>query len=153
MSKILKVNEILRRLPHRFPFMLLDRVVDYEAGQRLSAIKNVTFNEPFFQGHFPGNPVMPGVLIIEAMAQAGCVLAFLSMDEKGEPSEDALHLFAGIDNARFRRLVTPGDQLRIEIVITKAKRDFLKVKGVATVDGEEACSAEIMSIRTVVQKQ
>ena len=151
MSEILRVTDILNYLPHRAPFMLVDRVLEYEKGKRLVAIKNVTFNEPFFAGHFPGNPVMPGVLIIEALAQAGCILAFLSNDS--DVSSEELYLFAGIDNARFRRVVIPGDQLRLEVTITKMKRDLLKVEAIASVDGEEACSAEIMSIRSKVQKK
>ncbi|MBY0378298.1 MAG: 3-hydroxyacyl-ACP dehydratase FabZ [Gammaproteobacteria bacterium] len=150
MSESLKVNEILNYLPHRFPFMLVDKVLEYEAGKRLVAIKNVTFNEPFFAGHFPGNPVMPGVLIIEALAQAGCILAFLSNND--DVSSEELYLFAGIDNARFRRVVIPGDQLKLDITITKIKSNVLKVNAIASVDGEEACSAEIMSIRSKVEK-
>lgn len=147
-SKSLSVTEILNYLPHRFPFMLVDRVLEYEAGHHLVAIKNVTFNEPFFTGHFPGNPVMPGVLIIEALAQAGCMLAFLSNNDN--VSHEELYLFAGIDNARFRRVVIPGDQLRLEVTITKVKRNVLKVNAIASVDGEEACSAELMTIRSKV---
>ena len=151
MSHIMHVNEIMRYLPHRFPFMLIDKVLSYEKGKHLVAIKNVTYNEPFFAGHFPGNPVMPGVLIVEALAQAGCVLAFLSND--CDPSAEELYLFAGIDKARFRRVVMPGDQLNLDVTITAMRRDLLKVTAIATVDGEEACSAEIMSIRARVKQQ
>lgn len=150
MSKFFSVTEILNYLPHRFPFMLVDRVLEYEPGHRLVAIKNVTFNEPFFAGHFPGNPVMPGVLIIEALAQAGCILAFLSSGH--DVSSEELYLFAGIDKARFRRVVTPGDQLKLDVTITKMKSNVLKVNAIASVEGEEACSAEIMSIRSKVEK-
>lgn len=151
MSELMRVTDILNYLPHRFPFMLVDRVLEYEKGHRLLAIKNVTFNEPFFAGHFPGNPVMPGVLIIEALAQAGCILAFLSNDN--DVSSEELYLFAGIDNARFRRVVLPGDQLKLEVTITKMKSNVLKVNALATVEDEEACSAEIMSIRSRIQKK
>ncbi len=152
MSDFMKITKILNYLPHRFPFMLVDRVLEYdEPNKRLVAIKNVSFNEPFFTGHFPGNPVMPGVLIIEALAQAACILGFLI--SQTDVSTEELYLFTGIDNARFRRVVIPGDQLKLDVSIVKMKSNVLKATTIATVEGEEACSAEIMSIRTKVEKK
>ena len=142
--KSLDINDIRRYLPHRYPFLLVDRVETYEVGKTLRAIKNVSVNEPFFNGHFPERPVMPGVLILEALAQAGGLLAGLSsqMLESGE-----LFLFAAIDKARFKRIVVPGAQLILDVEITKFRRDLVKVYAEASVKGELACSAELMSIR------
>lgn len=128
-------------LPHRYPFLLLDRVIAFEANQTLTAIKNVTMNEPFFQGHFPEFPVMPGVLITEALAQACGTLAILS---EGGRNEDEIYFFAGIDNARFKRQVIPGDQLVFEVQLVQSKRGIGKFKAVAKVDGQVAAEAEIM---------
>lgn len=139
------IHEILQLLPHRYPILLIDRVIDMELGQSLIAIKNVSINESFFQGHFPGRPVMPGVLILEAMAQAGAVLAYKSTN--CQPSDGVLYYFAGIDNARFRRIVEPGDQLRLEVKVLRSKRDIWKLEGFAYVGDELACSAEFMSAR------
>lgn len=135
----------MQHLPHRYPFLLIDRILDYTLNERIVAIKNVTANEAFFSGHFPQRPVMPGVLILEAMAQASGVLAFLSFG--GEPTSDEIYYFAAIDNARFKRVVEPGDQLRIEVEIIKMRKDVTKVKATATVDGEVACYAELMSVK------
>ena len=143
-KKTLDVEEIMALLPHRYPFLMIDRVVDYsitEEHKTLRAIKNVSFNEPYFQGHFPGKPVLPGVLILEAMAQATGVLAF-TMVGKPEPGE--LYYFASIDHARFRRPVKPGDQLVIDVEYLKERRGIASFKGVATVDGVEVCSADLM---------
>ncbi len=143
-KKTLDVEEIMSLLPHRYPFLMIDRVLDYsitEEHKTLRAIKNVSFNEPYFQGHFPNKPVLPGVLILEAMAQATGVLAF-TMVGKPEPGE--LYYFASIDHARFRRPVKPGDQLVIDVEYLKERRGIASFKGVATVDGVEACSAELM---------
>jgi 3-hydroxyacyl-[acyl-carrier-protein] dehydratase len=142
--KTLDIHEIRRLLPHRFPFLLVDRVESYELGKTLRAIKNVTANEPFFNGHFPDRPVMPGVLILEALAQAGGLLAGLSSHAL-EPGE--LFLFAAVDKARFKRIVEPGDQLILDVSILKFRRDLVKVYAEASVVGELACSAELMSIR------
>jgi 3-hydroxyacyl-[acyl-carrier-protein] dehydratase len=136
------INEILRYLPHRYPFLLVDRVVEMEEGRRVVALKNVTMNEPFFPGHFPHHPVMPGVLIIEAMAQAAALLSFKSTGVT--PDENSVVYFAGIDNVRFKRPVVPGDQLVMELEITHAKRNIYKYKGVARVDGEVATESELM---------
>lgn len=132
------INEIMKILPHRPPFLLIDRVEEIVEGEKIVAIKNVTMNEPFFVGHFPQEPVMPGVLIVEAMAQAGAV-AVLSMDQfKGKTA-----YFGGIDKAKFRRKVVPGDTLRIEVEIIKLKMNAGIGKGTAYVDGKKACEAEI----------
>lgn len=144
----LQAKEILKLLPHRFPFILLDRVTEFEEHTRLVAIKNVTLNEPFFQGHFPNLPIMPGVLIIEAMAQASGTLSILSL---GGRDPDEIYFFVGIDNARFKKQVIPGDQLVIEIVQLAAKRGIAKYKAVATVDGEIAVEAEIMCAKRQVE--
>jgi 3-hydroxyacyl-[acyl-carrier-protein] dehydratase len=128
--------EIMRVIPHRYPFLLIDRVVELEKGRRVVAIKNVTANEPQFTGHFPERPIMPGVLMVEAMAQAGAV-AVLSLPE----NRGKLALFAGIDECRFRRTVVPGDTLRIEVTVEKLARLFGRARTVATVDGEVAVEA------------
>lgn len=143
------IKEILEYLPHRFPFLLIDRVLDYTVGETLHAIKNVTFNEPFFQGHFPVQPVMPGVLILEAMAQATGLLAFKTMTE---PTKDVLYYFAGIDNARFKRVVVPGDQIHFEVKLLKERRGIGVFYGEAKVDGELVCSAEVMCARREITK-
>ncbi|UOO90657.1 3-hydroxyacyl-ACP dehydratase FabZ [Vitreoscilla massiliensis] len=134
-------------LPHRYPFLLLDRVTAFEANQTLTAIKNVTMNEPFFQGHFPDFPVMPGVLITEALAQACGTLAILS---EGGRNDKEIYFFAGIDNARFKRQVIPGDQLVFEVELLQSKRGIGKFKAVAKVDGQVAAEAEIMCAKKVV---
>ena len=134
-------------LLHRYPFLLLDRVTAFEANQTLTAIKNVTMNEPFFQGHFPGFPVMPGVLITEALAQACGTLAILS---EGGRNDKEIYFFAGIDNARFKRQVIPGDQLVFEVTLLQSKRGIGKFKAVAKVDGQVAAEAEIMCAKKVV---
>jgi 3-hydroxyacyl-[acyl-carrier-protein] dehydratase len=136
------INEILQYLPHRYPFLLVDRVLEMEPGKRILALKNVTMNEPFFPGHFPHHPVMPGVLIVEAMAQAAAVLSFASMGIK--PDDKSVVYFAGIDAVRFKRPVTPGDQLLLDVTITQTKRNIYKYKGVARVGEEVATEAELM---------
>jgi 3-hydroxyacyl-[acyl-carrier-protein] dehydratase len=143
MKAVLDIHEILKLLPHRYPFLLIDRVIDIQLGQSLVAIKNVSMNEAFFNGHFPGRPVMPGVLILEAMAQAGGVLAYKSTEST--PEDGVLYYFAGIDKARFRRVVEPGDQLRLEVKVLRSKRGIWVLEGSAYVGDELACSAEFMS--------
>ncbi|MGL5360774.1 MAG: 3-hydroxyacyl-ACP dehydratase FabZ [Shewanella sp.] len=145
------ISEILQYLPHRYPFLLIDRVLDYTPGESLLAIKNVTINEPFFQGHFPVQPVMPGVLILEAMAQATGLLAFKTMSDD-VPPPGVLYYFAGIDNARFRRVVVPGDQIHFEVKMIKERRGIGVFYGEAKVDGEVACSAEIMCARREINQ-
>jgi 3-hydroxyacyl-[acyl-carrier-protein] dehydratase len=144
----LDINEIFKYLPHRYPFLLVDRVLEVKPGKSITAIKNVTHNEPFFTGHFPGRPIMPGVLILEAMAQASGILIFKTSDTL--PGKDNWFFLAGIDNARFKRIVEPGDQLHMQIEILRARRDVWKFQATATVAGELACSAEIMNIRETV---
>lgn len=144
-STVITIQEILNCLPHRPPFLLIDRVIDLNPGKTLTAIKNVTMNEPFFVGHFPEHPVMPGVLILEAMAQASSVLAARSLPPELQ-AKKLLFLFAGIDNARFKRMVIPGDQLKIDVEVIKVKSRMVKVQATASVEGEVACSAELMSI-------
>ncbi|MFZ4835650.1 3-hydroxyacyl-ACP dehydratase FabZ [Rouxiella sp. Mn2063] len=141
----LRIEEILDLLPHRYPFLLVDRVLDFDEGKFLRAVKNVSFNEPCFQGHFPGKPIFPGVMILEAMAQATGILAFKSVGRL-EPGE--LYYFAGIDKARFRRPVLPGDQMILEVEFLKTRRGLTRFKGVAKVDGEIVCEAEMMCARS-----
>lgn len=138
----LDINQIKQYLPHRYPMLLVDRVLDWESGKRITAIKNVTANEEFFNGHFPNKPVMPGVLMIEAMAQTAAILSFLTMDQK--PDENTIVYFLGIDGARFKRPVEPGDQLRIEVEILRITRGIWKYKAKATVDGQLAVEGELM---------
>jgi beta-hydroxyacyl-ACP dehydratase FabZ len=137
----LDIRSILSILPHRYPFLLVDRIVSIEEGRRVVGIKNVTFNEPYFQGHFPGNPIMPGVLIVEAMAQVGAVLLL-----RGVPDRDRkLVYFAGIDRAKFRRPVTPGDQVRFEVTVLKLRSRSARLRGEAFVDGALVAEAELFS--------
>lgn len=136
---MINIKQIQDIIPHRYPFLLVDGIVEIEEGKRAVGIKNVTVNEPFFQGHFPGNPIMPGVLIVEAMAQVGAV-AILSREEY----RDKLALFTGIDKVRFRRQVVPGDQLRMEVELVALKRGIGKARAQATVNGEIAVSGELM---------
>ena len=140
----LNIKEIMDLLPHRYPFLLVDRVVDYtytEEKKVLKAIKNVSINEPFFQGHFPGKPVMPGVLILEALAQATGILSFKVV---GKQKDDEMYYFAAIDNARFKRPVFPGDQLVLDVELLREVKGIAKFTGVASVDGKVVCTAELM---------
>jgi 3-hydroxyacyl-[acyl-carrier-protein] dehydratase len=136
------IGEILKYLPHRYPMLLVDRVVEFQHGQSLVAIKNVSYNEPYFQGHFPNQPVMPAVIILEAMAQATGILVLRGMDKL--PSEKAIYYFVGIDDARFRRPVQPGDQLRIEVNLLRSSRGIWKFRSEATVDGELVAGGNLM---------
>jgi 3-hydroxyacyl-[acyl-carrier-protein] dehydratase len=137
----LDVRAIMEILPHRYPFLLVDRVVELEEGRRIVALKNVTFNEPFFQGHFPGNPIMPGVLVVEAMAQAGAVLLLHSRPE----SRGRIVYFAGIDKAKFRRPVVPGDQVRLQVEVLKLRSRTCLMRGEAFVGDKLVAEAEIFS--------
>jgi len=141
------IHQILQYLPHRYPFLLIDRVLDLVPGERITALKNVSMNEPFFPGHYPHHPVMPGVLIIETMAQAAAILSFETMGRR--PDDKSVYYFAGIDGARFKRPVSPGDQLVLEVSITTAKRGIWKYAAVAKVDGQLAAEAELLcTLRT-----
>jgi 3-hydroxyacyl-[acyl-carrier-protein] dehydratase len=145
----MNIHEILEYLPHRYPFLLLDRVISFELGKEIVAIKNVTINEPFFPGHFPYHPVMPGVLIVEAMAQAVAVLSFKSTGAK--PSEDTVYYLAGVDNTRFKKPVMPGDQLVLKMTVERLVRGVGKYKGQAIVNGEVVAEAELMCVLKTVK--
>jgi 3-hydroxyacyl-[acyl-carrier-protein] dehydratase len=136
------INEIKQRLPHRYPFLLVDRVVELEEGKRILAYKNITANEDVFNGHFPNTPIFPGVMIIEAMAQAAGVLGFVTENKYAD--ENALYLFAGVDAVRFKRQVIPGDRLMLEAEIDSVKRTIWRFKCRATVEGELACEATVL---------
>lgn len=135
----LDIQDILGFLPHRYPFLLIDRIVEFERAKRMVAIKNVSINEPFFQGHFPGHPIMPGVLVIEAMAQCGAVIMLSDLPDR----ENKLAVFTGIERAKFRRPVTPGDQLRIEVSVLAFRSRAGRMEGKAYVDGKLACEATL----------
>jgi len=137
----LSIHDILRILPHRYPFVLVDRILELDPGKSAVGLKNVSYNEEFFQGHFPGNPVMPGVLVVEAMAQAAAVCVLASMEER----EGRVPYFTGIDACKFRRPVVPGDQLRLEVEIVSARTRLCKARGRALVDGRLCAEAEILS--------
>jgi 3-hydroxyacyl-[acyl-carrier-protein] dehydratase len=139
-NQTMNIGEIMAILPHRYPFLLIDRVTEIERKKRIVAIKNVTINEPFFQGHFPDYPIMPGVLMIEAVAQAGGALLLTEFPDRAE----RLMVFTGIENARFRRPVVPGDQLRLEVTVVQWRSRAVKMLGIATVEGKVACEATIM---------
>lgn len=138
--QVLEITDIMAILPHRYPFLLIDRVIEIERKKRIVAIKNVTINEPFFQGHFPAYPIMPGVLVIESMAQAGGALLLTEIPDR----ESKLMVFTGIERAKFRRPVVPGDQLRIEINVLQWKTRAVRMEGLATVEGKLACEATVM---------
>ena len=136
------IHEVMKHLPHRYPFLLVDRVIDYKIDDYLHAIKNITYNEPCFTGHFPNRPVMPGVLILEALAQATGILAFKTLGEL--PDDNSLYYFVGIDKARFKKPVEPGDQVELKVKLLKRKRTMWKFDAEAIVDGKVVCSAELM---------
>ena len=144
------IHEILEHLPHRYPFVLVDRVVSLELGKEIIAIKNVSVNEPYFPGHFPYHPVMPGVLIVEAMAQAAAILSFKTMDTK--PSDDSVYYFAGIDSARFKKPVSPGDQIILNVKIDRILKGIWKYSGTASVDGSVVAEAQMMCILKAIEK-
>ena len=142
------IHQILKLLPHRYPILLVDRVLSIDKGKRIQALKNVTINEPFFTGHFPHRPVMPGVLMLEAMAQAAALLTFDTLGVA--PDDKTVYYFAGIDGARFKRPVEPGDQLVMDVALERAKAGIYKFKGTTRVGDEVACEAELMcTMRTI----
>ena len=138
----MNIHEILKKLPHRYPFLMVDRVLELEHGKRIKALKNVTANEPYFLGHFPHRPVMPGVMMLEALAQAAALLSFDALD--ASPDDKQIYYFAGIDAARFKRPVEPGDQLILDVVLDRMKSGVFKFSAKATVDGELAVEAALM---------
>ncbi len=145
---MMDIHEILKQLPHRYPFLLVDRVLEVEKGKSIKALKNVTINEPFFVGHFPHRPVMPGVLMLEAMAQVAALLAFDTLGVT--PDNKTIYYFAGIDGARFKRPVEPGDQLVMDVTLERMKAGIFKFKGTTRVGEEIACEAELMcTMRTI----
>jgi 3-hydroxyacyl-[acyl-carrier-protein] dehydratase len=150
-STSMDIHEILEHLPHRYPFVLIDRVISMELGKEITALKNVTINEPFFPGHFPHHPVMPGVLIVEAMAQAAAVLSFKTMGAK--PSDDSVYYFAGIDSARFKKPVSPGDQVILNVKIDRILKGIWKYIGVARVNGVIVAEAQMMCILKTIEKK
>ena len=139
---MMTINEIMKLLPHRYPMLLVDRILELEPGKSIVGLKNVTANEQFFQGHFPGAPVMPGVLIVEAMAQCAAVLFLRDIPER----DTKLFLFGGVDKARFRKPVVPGDQLRLECVVLQRRANTVKLRGVAKVEGAVVAEAELLSV-------
>ncbi|MBA3695205.1 MAG: 3-hydroxyacyl-ACP dehydratase FabZ [Methylotenera sp.] len=144
------IHEILEHLPHRYPFVLIDRVVSLELGKEITAIKNVSVNEPYFPGHFPYHPVMPGVLIVEAMAQAAAILSFKTMNTK--PSDDSVYYFAGIDSARFKKPVSPGDQIVLKVKIDRILKGIWKYSGIASVNDVVVAEAQMMCILKAIEK-
>jgi beta-hydroxyacyl-ACP dehydratase FabZ len=140
---MMDVKKILNYIPHRYPFLLVDRIVEIHSDKKIVGIKNVSFNENFFQGHFPNRPVMPGVLICEAMAQVGAIFAH---DARGGKEDNKVFMLTGLDNVKFKRPVEPGDQLRMELTILKRRGSFWKMQGVATVDGKLVAQAEISAM-------
>ena len=142
METPMDIREIMRHIPHRYPFILVDRILELEPSKRVVGLKNVSINEPFFQGHFPGTPIMPGVLILEAMAQTGGVLAIASMSERGK---SALMYFMGLDQVKFRKMVVPGDQLIMELTVLKQRAKIMKLAGTAKVEGQIVAEAQLMA--------
>ena len=143
------IHQILQHLPHRYPFLLVDRVLEIVKGERITALKNVTINEPFFPGHYPHHPVMPGVLVIEALAQSAAILSFQSLGDK--PDSKSVYYFLGIDHARFKRPVVPGDQLILEASIITNRRGIWKFSCAAKVDGKVAAEAELMCAERTIE--
>jgi 3-hydroxyacyl-[acyl-carrier-protein] dehydratase len=146
----MEIYEIFQHLPQRYPFLLIDRVIEYKLGESLIAIKNVTINEPFFQGHFPHRPVMPGVLIIEAMAQGTGILAFKT--EEAKPDNNTLYYLVGVDNARFKQPVIPGDKLKIEVKLIRTTRGVWKYAATCKVDDKQVANADLMCMKREIER-
>ena len=145
---MMDIHQILKLLPHRYPILLVDRVLEIDKGKRIKALKNVSINEPFFMGHFPKYPVMPGVLMLEAMAQTAALLAFHALDVM--PDENTVYYFAGIDNARFKRPVSPGDQVIMDVTLDRTKAGILKFSATSSVSGQLVCQAGLLcTMRTI----
>ena len=145
---MLDVKEIFKHIPHRYPFLLVDRIVEIQGGEKIVGIKNVSINEPFFEGHFPNRPVMPGVLICEAMAQVGAILAHAN---RGGMESDKVFVLTGLDDVKFKRPVEPGDQLRLELTCLKRRGSFWKMQGTASVDGKLVAQAEISAMEVAME--
>jgi beta-hydroxyacyl-ACP dehydratase FabZ len=146
---MLTINEVMAFLPHRYPFLMIDRILEFEADKRIVGLKNVTINEPFFQGHFPGHPIMPGVLLLEAMAQTGGVMALMSLP--AEEAKKKVLYFMSLDKAKFRKPVTPGDQVRFELDLIKKRGAIMSFKAIAIVDGGIVAESEMMAM--IVDKE
>ena len=144
----LDIHQILEHLPHRYPMLLVDRVLEVDPGKTIKALKNVSINEPFFPGHYPHSPVMPGVLVIEAMAQAAAILSFVTLNVK--PNPQSMYYFVGIDNARFKKPILPGDQMIMDVTLTRSMRGMWKYAGVARVDGALCAEAHLMCSYKIV---
>ena len=142
METLMDIRQIMQHIPHRYPFILVDRILELEPNKKITGLKNVSINEPFFQGHFPGTPIMPGVLILEAMAQTGGVLAIASLKDR---KESTLMYFMGLDQVKFRKMVVPGDQLIMELQVLKQRAKVMKLAGTAKVDGQIVAEAQIMA--------
>ena len=148
---MMDIHKILKQLPHRYPFLLVDRVLELDKGKTIKALKNVTMNEPFFEGHFPHRPVMPGVLMLEALAQAAALLAFDALGTS--PNDETVYYFAGIDSARFKRPVSPGDQIVFNVKIDRIIKGIWKYSGLASVDGQIVAEAQMMCILKAIDKK
>jgi 3-hydroxyacyl-[acyl-carrier-protein] dehydratase len=146
---MMDIHQILKLLPHRYPILLVDRVLEIDKGKRIKALKNVSINEPFFMGHFPKYPVMPGVLMLEAMAQTAALLAFHALDVM--PDENTVYYFAGIDNARFKRPVSPGDQVIMDVTLDRTKAGILKFSATSSVDGQLVCQAGLLCTMRAIE--
>jgi 3-hydroxyacyl-[acyl-carrier-protein] dehydratase len=146
---MMDIHQILKLLPHRYPILLVDRVLEIDKGKRIKALKNVSINEPFFMGHFPKYPVMPGVLMLEAMAQTAALLAFHALDVM--PDENTVYYFAGIDNARFKRPVSPGDQVIMDVTLDRTKAGILKFSATSSVDGQLVCRAGLLCTMRAIE--
>ncbi len=150
--EVITIHEILKILPHRYPFLMIDKVIQMDLGKTITTVRNITANEPCFMGHFPDNPVFPGVLILEALAQASGVLFFKTNEAEGEDPKKYLYLYAGVDKARFKRVVIPGDELRLHAELVRSRQDVCVFKVTATVEDQIACTAELILARKLKEE-